>query len=159
MIAPERGTRLDDVDYAGVMQVLPHRYPMLLVDRVIDIVAHEGAVGLKNVTMNEPYFPGHFPQDPIMPGVMLIEALGQSAAVCMIKSIAADPAGMSVYFMAIDEARFRRPVRPGDQLRLEVQLERAKLGIWRFGGRAVVDGNLAAEAKLTARLIESGGRR
>jgi 3-hydroxyacyl-[acyl-carrier-protein] dehydratase len=135
------------------MQALPHRYPMLLVDRVIDLAAHQRATGIKNVTINEPFFPGHFPNDPIMPGVMIIEALGQTAAVLMVRSVGVDTSGMSVYFMSIEEARFRRPVRPGDQLHLAVELDRAKLGVWRFAGRALVDGKPAAEAKFSARLV------
>jgi 3-hydroxyacyl-[acyl-carrier-protein] dehydratase len=153
MNAPEPGTSLDDVDHAGVMQALPHRYPMLMVDRVTQLIAHQSAVGIKNVSFNEPHFAGHFPHDPIMPGVLIIEALGQTAGVLMVRSLGTDTRGVSVYFMAIDEARFRRPVRPGDQLQLAVELDRAKLGVWRFKGRALVEGKMVAEASFSARLV------
>ena len=152
--APEAGTSLPDVDYAGVMRMLPHRYPMLLVDRVVDLVAQESAVGIKNVTFNEPFFPGHFPNDPIMPGVLLVEALGQTAAVLMVASLGTDTTGMSVYFMSIDGARFRRPVRPGDEVRLAVRLQKAKLGVWRFEGQALVAGKLASQAEFSAKLVD-----
>lgn len=151
---PEPGQRLADIDINGVLQALPHRHPMLLVDRVVDLVAFTSAVGIKNVTVNEPFFPGHFPGDPIMPGVLIVEALGQAAAVLMVASLGPGDADRSVYFMSIDDARFRRPVRPGDQLRLEVTQERTKLGIWWFAGRAVVDGRVSAEARFSARLID-----
>lgn len=153
-VAPEPGQRLADVDIHGVMRALPHRYPMLLVDAVTELVAYTSAVGIKNVTMNEPFFAGHFPGDPIMPGVLIVEALGQAAAVLMVESLGTNTVGRSVYFMSIDEARFRRPVRPGDRLRLEVTQERTKLGIWWFAGRAVVDDRPAAEARFSARLVD-----
>jgi 3-hydroxyacyl-[acyl-carrier-protein] dehydratase len=151
--APAAGTPLPDVDYAGVMRMLPHRYPMLLVDRVVELVAQERAVGIKNVTFNEPFFPGHFPADPILPGVLLIEALGQTAAVLMIASLGADTSDKSVYFMSIDGARFRRPVRPGDEVRLAVRLLKARLGVWRFAGQAMVRGQVASEAEFSAKLV------
>jgi 3-hydroxyacyl-[acyl-carrier-protein] dehydratase len=152
--APEPGTRLPDVDYAGVLRMLPHRFPMLMVDRVVDLVAHESAVGVKNVTFNEPFFPGHFPSDPIMPGVLLVEALGQTAAVLMVASLGTDTSDKSVYFMAIDGARFRRPVRPGDEVRLAVRLQKARLGVWRFAGQAMIGGHMASEAEFSAKLVD-----
>lgn len=151
---PETGQHLPDVEFDGVLRALPHRYPMLLVDRVVDLVAFTSAVGIKNVTFNEPFFAGHFPGDPIMPGVLTIEALGQAAAVLMVASLGPGDPGRSVYFMSIDEARFRRPVRPGDQLRLEVRQEKAKMGVWWFAGRALVEDRVAAEARFSARLIQ-----
>jgi 3-hydroxyacyl-[acyl-carrier-protein] dehydratase len=153
-VAPEAGTPLPDVDYAGVLRMLPHRYPMLLVDRVVELVARESAVGVKNVTFNEPYFPGHFPSDPIMPGVLLVEALGQTAAVLMIASLGTDTSDKSVYFMSIDGARFRRPVRPGDEVRLAVRLQKARLGVWRFEGQALVAGQVASQAEFSAKLVD-----
>ncbi|HET6469831.1 MAG TPA: 3-hydroxyacyl-ACP dehydratase FabZ [Geminicoccaceae bacterium] len=152
---PAAGTRLADIDHRGILRMLPHRYPMLLVDRVVELEAQRRAVGIKNLTFNEPFFAGHFPGDPIMPGVLIVEALGQASAVLMVASLGAgadEP--RSVYFMSIDEARFRRPVRPGDQLRLEVELLRSKLGVWKFRGRGVVDGQLAAEAVYSAKLVD-----
>lgn len=147
------GTKLPDMDYAGIMATLPHRYPMLLLDRLVDARAFESATGIKNVTFNEPFFMGHFPGDPIMPGVMIIESMAQAAAVLAIRSLGDWANGSSVYFMGVDGAKFRRPVRPGDQLRLEVTLERYRLGVWKYAGRATVDGGLAAEAILTAKLM------
>ena len=152
---PEPGTPLPDVGYADVLRMLPHRYPMLMVDRVVEMRAHQSAVGIKNVTFNEPFFQGHFPSDPIMPGVLIIEAMGQAAAVLMVATLGADSSrNRSVYFMSVDEGRFRRPVRPGDELRLAVSLQKARLGVWRFEGKASVGGQLAAEAVFSARLVD-----
>lgn len=151
--APAPGERLPDLDHAGVMRCIPHRYPMLLVDRAIEIEAFRRAVGIKNVTINEPFFVGHFPTDPIMPGVMIVEAMAQTAAVVVAVSSGPENEGALVYLMSVDEARFRRPVRPGDQLRLEVELERSRLGVSRFRGRAVVEGEVAAEAVFSAKVV------
>jgi len=147
------GSSLPDVDIAGIMRLLPHRYPFLLVDRVVEIEAFRRAVGIKNVTINEPFFPGHFPAEPIMPGVLLIEALAQTAAVLVIASLGEAAAGSPVYFMSIDDARFRRPVRPGDRLRLEVTILRSRLGVSKFAGKALVEGEVAAEAAFAAKLM------
>jgi 3-hydroxyacyl-[acyl-carrier-protein] dehydratase len=151
--ASATGSPLTDVDIMGIMRLLPHRYPFLLVDRVVEIEAFRRAVGIKNVTINEPFFPGHFPADPIMPGVLLIEALAQTAAVLVIASIGEAAAGSPVYFMSIDGARFRRPVRPGDRLRLEVTILRSRLGVSKFAGKALVEGEVAAEAEFAAKLM------
>ena len=152
---PEPGTPLADVGYADVLRMLPHRYPMLMVDRVVEMRAHQSAVGIKNVTFNEPFFQGHFPADPIMPGVLIIEAMGQTAAVLMVATLGEGSSqGRSVYFMSVDEGRFRRPVRPGDELRLAVSLQKARLGVWRFEGKASIRGQLAAEAVFSARLVD-----
>jgi 3-hydroxyacyl-[acyl-carrier-protein] dehydratase len=147
------GSALADVDISGIMRMIPHRYPFLLIDRVVEIAAFERAVGIKNVTINEPFFPGHFPTDPIMPGVLVVEAMAQSAAVLVVASLGPRALGSGVYFMGIDQARFRRPVRPGDQIRLEVETQRSKLGVWKFAGKAVVDGRAAAEAEFSAKLL------
>ncbi len=148
------GTRLPDVDVQAIRRLIPHRYPFLLLDRVVEITAHERAVGIKNVTINEPFFLGHFPEDPVLPGVLTIEALAQTAAVLTISSVGPAAAGASVYFMAIDRARFRHPVRPGDQLRLEVVQLRAKLGVYKYEGRAFVNDRLVTEAAFGARLMD-----
>ncbi len=148
------GTRLPDVDVQTIRRLIPHRYPFLLLDRVVEITAHERAVGIKNVTINEPFFLGHFPEDPVLPGVLTIEALAQTAAVLTISSVGPEVAGASVYFMAIDRARFRHPVRPGDQLRLEVRQLRAKLGVYKYEGRAFVNGRLVTDAAFGARLMD-----
>jgi 3-hydroxyacyl-[acyl-carrier-protein] dehydratase len=150
-VAP--GSPLADVDVAGIMRLIPHRYPFLLIDRVVELTAFERAVGIKNVTVNEPFFPGHFPNDPIMPGVLVIEAMAQSAAVLAVASLGAGTEGSGVYFMSVDGARFRKPVRPGMQLRLEVVVQRSKLGVWKFAGKAVAEGETAAEAEFAAKLM------
>ncbi len=147
------GTPMPDLDVNEVMRIIPHRFPMLMLDAVTDIRAFERAVGIKNVTINEPFFGGHFPGDPIMPGVLVIEAMAQTAAVLVIASMGAGLEGSPVYFMSVDRARFRRPIRPGHQLRLEVELVRSRLGVYRFEGRASVDGALATEAQFGAKLV------
>jgi 3-hydroxyacyl-[acyl-carrier-protein] dehydratase len=150
-VAP--GSPLADIDIFGIMRLIPHRYPFLLIDRVVEIAAFQRAVGIKNVTINEPFFAGHFPTDPIMPGVLVIEAMAQAAAVLVVASLGPDAGATGVYFMGIDNARFRRPIRPGDQLRLEVEIQRNKLSVWKFIGKAVVNGAVAAEAEFSAKLL------
>ena len=140
-----------------IKRIIPHRYPFLLVDRVEDIVPRESARGIKMVTANEPHFTGHFPDAPIMPGVLIIEALAQTAGVMAGVTLGMADKGMLVYFMAIDSAKFRRKVVPGDMLELNVTVKRASTKIWKFQGRATVDGELAAEAAFTAMMdLESG---
>jgi 3-hydroxyacyl-[acyl-carrier-protein] dehydratase len=141
-------TRSADIDL--IQRIIPHRYPFLLVDRVVDIVGAERCTGIKNVTMNEPQFTGHFPQTPVFPGVLLIESMAQTAAVMVgVEKNLADT-GTLVYFMGIDAAKFRRKVVPGDQLRLEIETKRGGGKVWKFAGRAMVDGELACEAEFTA---------
>jgi 3-hydroxyacyl-[acyl-carrier-protein] dehydratase len=145
------------MDIHAILERLPHRYPMLMVDRVLECVPGERIVALKNVTMNEPYFPGHYPHHPVMPGVLIVEALAQAAAILSFNATGGKHDDKSVYyFVGIDGARFKRPVTPGDQLRLEVSVLMTKRGIWKYAGRALVDGQLAAEAELmcTMRAIE-----
>ena len=141
---------LKTADIALIQRIIPHRYPFLLIDKVIDIQGAESATGIKNVTFNEPHFQGHFPGTPIMPGVTIIEAMAQTAAVMV--GVAQDLANKNflVYFMAIDGAKFRRKVVPGDVLELHVETKRGGGKIWKFSGRATVDGELAAEAEFTA---------
>ena len=128
------------MDIAGILEYLPHRYPFLLIDRVIDFTPGEALVGLKNVTYNEPYFSGHFPQQPIMPGVLIIEALAQATGILAFKSAPEDHRQDEMYYLVgVDGARFKQPVVPGDQLRLEVNLRRTRRGIGVFGGQAVAD--------------------
>lgn len=139
----------DRLDIAAIMRQLPHRYPFLLVDRVIECVSGKYIHALKNVTFNEPYFPGHFPHRPVMPGVMIIEALAQSAGILAFKTVGVVPdTDTRFYFVAIDNARFRKPVEPGDQLVLKVTLKRAFKGIWKFHGLAEVDGVEVASAEI-----------
>lgn len=139
------------LDIKGIMDRLPHRYPMLLVDRVLDMVPGKSIVAIKNVSMNEPFFTGHFPHHPVMPGVLIIEAMAQAAALFSFEDDSeVNPADRKIayYLVGVDGARFRRPVLPGDQLRLEVEAERISRTICKYSGKALVDGQVAAEAKL-----------
>lgn len=149
------GEALPDVDLERIMEVLPHRYPMLMVDRIVDLVAFETATGIKCVTASEPHFQGHFPEKPIMPGVLIIEAMAQTGAVLVVQSTDLDTKGKLVYFMSIDDARFRHPVVPGDVLHLEVRILRHRETVWKFSGQAKVDGKLCAEATYTAMIVEN----
>ena len=137
------------LDIQHILRKLPHRYPFLLVDRVLEIEKGVRIKALKNVTINEPFFPGHFPARPVMPGVLMLEALAQAAALLSFESLDEDPGeDVVVYFAGIDNARFKRPVGPGDQLILEASIDRQKSGIYRYKTRATVDGNIAVEADL-----------
>ena len=143
------------MDIHEVLEHLPHRYPFLLIDRVLDVVPNEKITALKNVSMNEPFFPGHYPHHPVMPGVLIIEAMAQAAAILSFKSMGSKPNDNSVYyFVGIDGARFKRPVSPGDQLIFEVSILQNRRGMWKFGGVAKVDGQVAAEAELICTLRE-----
>jgi 3-hydroxyacyl-[acyl-carrier-protein] dehydratase len=153
------------LDIEAIMQQLPHRYPFLMVDRVIDLVPGERIVAVKNVTFNEPYFTGHFPHRPVMPGVMIIEAIAQASGILAFKTVGYVPTEETrFYFVAIDKARFRKPVEPGDQLILTVTLLRSFKGIWKFHGLAEVDGvevasteiMVAPETKAPAKKGEAG---
>ena len=145
------------MDIHGVLKKLPHRYPILLVDRVLEIESGVRIKAIKNVSINEPYFLGHFPRRPVMPGVLMLEALAQAAALLSFESAGKDADENSVYYFAgIDGARFKRPVEPGDQLLLEVTLIRAKSGIYKFAARATVDGELAVEAELMCTMRQVG---
>jgi 3-hydroxyacyl-[acyl-carrier-protein] dehydratase len=137
------------MDIQHILRKLPHRYPFLLVDRVLEIEKNVRIKALKNVTINEPFFPGHFPARPVMPGVLMLEALAQAAALLSFESLETEPGDDTVvYFVGIDNARFKRPVGPGDQLILEAAIDRAKAGIYRYKTRALVEGQLAVEADL-----------
>lgn len=148
------GVALDAIDVAGVMEMIPHRYPFLLVDRVTEIVPGRSAIGIKNVTINEAFFQGHFPRQPVMPGVLIVEAMAQTAAVLVVHSLGASAAGKLVYFISIENARFRKPVTPGDQLRIHVAKDRARGNVWKFKAEAKVDGRLVAEATYSAMLMD-----
>jgi len=137
------------MDIHEILKYLPHRYPFLLVDRVLSFESGKEIVALKNVTINEPFFSGHFPRHPIMPGVLIIEALAQAAAILTLRTVDLKVDNDSVYyFVGIDEARFKKPVYAGDQLTLKVSIERQLKGIWKYSSRAEVDGQLVTEAKL-----------
>ncbi|EBA02932.1 beta-hydroxyacyl-(acyl-carrier-protein) dehydratase FabZ [Rhodobacterales bacterium HTCC2150] len=139
-----------------IKRIIPHRYPFLLVDKVRDIVPHKSAVGIKNVTANEPHFEGHFPKAPIMPGVMIVEAMAQSAAVLVGITLDLVDKELLVYFMALDNVKFRRKVVPGDVLEMHVEVTRGRGKVWKFHGVASVDGEVAAEADLTAMFDMTG---
>ncbi len=144
-----RGGMLESLDILALLKLLPHRYPFLLVDRIIEIDADNSAIGIKNVTFNEPHFQGHFPMHPVMPGVLIVEAMAQTAGAICIRSLAASTPAL-VYFMTIDNAKFRRPVVPGDQLRIHVRKTKRRGNIWKFACEAMVDGSKAAEAEISA---------
>ena len=137
-------------DLSLIKRIIPHRYPFLLIDKVRDIVPMKSAVGIKNVTCNEPHFQGHFPEEPIMPGVTIVEAMAQTSAVVVGISLNVVDRDLLTYFMGIDKCKFRRKVVPGDVLELHVSVKRGGGKIWKFEGRATVDGELAAEAEFTA---------
>jgi 3-hydroxyacyl-[acyl-carrier-protein] dehydratase len=139
------------IDIKEIMSLLPHRYPFLLVDRVLELEPDVKAVGIKNVTINEPFFTGHFPNNPVMPGVLIIEAMAQVAGILAFKS---GMSSMSVYFMSIDKVKFRKPVFPGDQLRFEVNVTHKRGNVWKFRGNALVDGKLTSEAEFTAMMTD-----
>jgi 3-hydroxyacyl-[acyl-carrier-protein] dehydratase len=148
---------MTSMDIHQILEYLPHRYPILLVDRVLDVVPGERITALKNVSMNEPFFPGHYPHHPVMPGVLVVEAMAQTAAILSFKTMGGKPDDKSVYyFVGIDGARFKRPVSPGDQLIMEVSITANKRGMWKFAGQAKVDGQVACEAELicTVRKLE-----
>lgn len=142
------------IDINRIMQMIPHRYPFLLVDRIVEFVAGERAVGLKNVSMNEPHFQGHFPQMPVMPGVLIVEAMAQTAAIMVVNTLGRESEGKLVYFMSIDEARFRKPVVPGDSLYIHVTKTQNRRNVWKFRGEAKVGDTVCAEATFGAMIMD-----
>ena len=147
---------LESADIARVMKLLPHRYPFLMIDRIIEMDGDNSGIGIKNVTINEPYFQGHFPQFPVMPGVLLIEGLAQTAGALAAASLGHDYEAHVVYFMGIDRAKFRRPVVPGDQVRYHVVKKRSRGRVWRFFGEVKVEGKVVAEAEVSAMIVDPG---
>lgn len=147
-------TRIELVDIARIMEAIPHRYPFLLIDRVVDVELDRSAIGVKNVTINEPFFAGHFPQRPVMPGVLIIEAMAQTAAVLVVLTLGPAFEGRLVYFMSVEHAKFRRPVGPGDQLRIHVTKDRHRGNVWKFNAVAMVDGACVAEAGYAAMILD-----
>lgn len=141
---------LDQIDIAEIKRMIPHRYPFLMIDRVMNLELNKGAIGLKNVTVNEEFFNGHFPVQPVMPGVMIIEAMAQTSAVFVVKTLDMVESGMLVYFMTLDKTKFRQPVVPGDQLELHISLIRGRGKVWKFWGEGKVDGKTVAEAEFAA---------
>ena len=142
-------------DIARIMRAIPHRYPMLMIDKVVDVHLGRSATGVKNVSINDNFFPGHFPGHPIMPGVLIIESMAQTAAVLVVETLGMQSAGKVVYFMTIENAKFRRPVVPGDQLRIHVTKLRHRGPVWKFSGVARVDGVSVAEATYSAMIMDN----
>ncbi|WP_411288179.1 3-hydroxyacyl-ACP dehydratase FabZ [Phenylobacterium sp.] len=142
-----------EIDITEILARIPHRYPFLLVDRAEEYRAHQSIVGIKCVTVNEPFFQGHFPTYPVMPGVLIVEALAQTGAVLMSKSLDVDVAGKTILFISLDNCRFRLPVRPGDVIRMPVEVLRARGDIFKFRGRALVGDKVAAEAEFAAMVV------
>lgn len=145
---------VDTYDIGQIMRAIPHRYPFLLVDRVVEVVKEVSAVGIKNVSINENFFQGHFPDHPVMPGVLIIECMAQTAAVLVVESLGPDARGKLVYFMTIENAKFRKPVVPGDQMRVHVVREKKRGNIWKFHAEAKVDGKVVAEASYAAMILD-----
>ncbi|MEE9329486.1 MAG: 3-hydroxyacyl-ACP dehydratase FabZ [Parvularculaceae bacterium] len=148
----EQNAEFDDLNITQIMAILPHRYPMLLVDKIIDMSLEGGATGIKNVTMNEPFFQGHFPGKPVMPGVMIIEAMAQTAAAYTAHVENLDTEGKVVLFMGVEKAKFRRPVVPGDQLHIHIRVAQKRAPVWRYEAKARVDGKVVTEAHFSAML-------
>lgn len=149
------GRTVDAVAIERVMEMIPHRYPFLMIDRVIDLVPDHKATGVKNVSINEPQFQGHFPRHPVMPGVLVIEAMAQSAAVLVVETLGPDFEGKLVYFMGVDRARFRRPVTPGDVMLVHVHKEHRRGPVWKFRALAQVEGRTVAEANYSAMILDA----
>jgi 3-hydroxyacyl-[acyl-carrier-protein] dehydratase len=145
--------QVTQVDVQRIMEMIPHRHPFLMIDKVVDMVANERATGIKNVSINENFFQGHFPARPVMPGVLIIEAMAQTAAVLVVHTLGPESEGKLVYFMSVDNARFRRPVFPGDRLDVHVTKQRHRGNVWKFEGRAKVGDNLMAEAVFAAMIL------
>jgi len=158
MSQAEVSEKLENADIARVMQLLPHRYPMLMIDRIVDMKGNESAIGIKNVTNNEPFFQGHFPGHPVMPGVLIVEAMAQTAGALVLNSLGGSAEGKIVYFMTIDRARFRKPVVPGDVLKVHVTKLQNRGPVWKFRGEAKVEGALVAEADYSAMIVDRAAR-
>ena len=143
------------VDIKRILQMIPHRYPMLMVDKVTEMVLSESAIGIKNVSINEPFFQGHFPSEPVMPGVLIVEAMAQTAAVLVVATLGAGSEGKLVYFMSVENAKFRKPVMPGDRLEIHVRKDRHRGNVWKFAAEAKVGDQLKAEATYAAMILDN----
>jgi 3-hydroxyacyl-[acyl-carrier-protein] dehydratase len=154
--APQQagGYAVETFEIAQIMRAIPHRYPFLMVDRMVEVVKNASAIGIKNVTINENFFQGHFPERPVMPGVLIIECMAQTAAVLVVETLGPDARGKLVYFMTVENAKFRRPVGPGDQMRVHVVKQRQRGNIWKFHAEAKVDGKIVAEATYAAMIMD-----
>jgi 3-hydroxyacyl-[acyl-carrier-protein] dehydratase len=153
--SPSHAASSTAIDLLRIMEMIPHRYPFLMIDRVVDVVRDVSAIGIKNVTVNEPHFQGHFPSRPIMPGVLIVEAMAQTAGVLVVHTLGPESEGKLVYFMTIDDARFRKPVTPGDTLHIHVVKQRSRGNVWKFKGEARVEGALVAEATFSAMIVDN----
>lgn len=142
-------------DILRILEMIPHRYPFLMIDRIIEMNPDDSAVAIKNVSINEPFFQGHFPAQPVMPGVLIIEAMAQAAGVLVVHTMGSDAEGKLVYFMSIDQARFRKPITPGDQVHIHVKKQHSRGNVWKFKGEARVDGSVMAEATYAAMIVDS----
>ena len=154
LLSPAPAPDIERLDILRIMEMIPHRYPLLMIDRVENLHLGASAVGIKNVSINEGFFVGHFPGKPVMPGVLIVEAMAQTAGVLVVHTLGPESEGKLVYFMTIDDARFRRPVTPGDQLRIHVTKERSRGNVWKFLGEAKVDGVKVAEATFSAMIVD-----
>ena len=143
------------IDIERIMEMIPHRYPFLMIDKLINVIPGASAVGVKNVTIGEPYFQGHFPSRPVMPGVLIIEAMAQTAAVLVIETLGVEAEGRLVYFLSVDAARFRKPVMPGDTLYIHVEKQYKRGNVWKFKGEARVGDTLMADATFAAMIMEN----
>ena len=147
--------QVTEIDINDIMRRIPHRYPFLMIDRITDMVLDQKATGIKCVSMGEPYFQGHFPTLPVMPGVLIVEAMAQTAAVLVVSTLGRDAEGKLVYFMSIDKARFRKPVGPGDMLHVQVIKNRQRGNVWRFSGTARVNDRVVADAVFSATIMDN----
>jgi 3-hydroxyacyl-[acyl-carrier-protein] dehydratase len=154
MMADDTQTPGKSIDINRIMKLLPHRYPFLLIDKMVDIHGEESGTAIKNVTINEPFFQGHFPARPVMPGVLLVEAMAQAAGAIVLENLGDSDAGKLVFFMSIDKCRFRKPVGPGDQVHFHVKLLQKRAPVWKYWAEAHVDGKKVAEAEIGAMLID-----
>jgi len=152
--AAEKLHEVETIDIGRIVQMIPHRYPFLLIDRVVELNKNVSAVGIKNVSINEQFFQGHFPGMPVMPGVLIIESMAQTAAVLVVQTLGPEFEGKKVYFMSIDRARFRKPVVPGDRIETLVRKEQNRGPVWKFSAESKVDGKLVAEATFAAMIID-----
>lgn len=144
----------DIIEIERIMEMIPHRYPFLMVDRIVDLVVGESATGIKNVSINEPFFQGHFPAHPVMPGVLIVESMAQTAGLVVVNSLGPNAEGKVVYFMSIDTARFRKPVTPGDTLHVHVTKKTSRGNVWKFSAQAKVDGTVVADATYSAMILD-----
>ena len=148
---------LASYDINGIKEMIPHRYPFLLIDKVINITPNVSCIGIKNVTNNEPFFAGHFPNHPVMPGVLIVESMAQTSAVLVVHTLGEEAKGKVVYFMSVEEAKFRKPVIPGDVLHIHCEVDRSRGAVWKFKAKATVDGTVVAEACFAAMIMNEKG--